>query len=79
MSQEKRPQGASLCVGNDLNAAATESLGLSLFHSHSNEDFALRPAPTLSRSNAPNHRFIHFDIAAKPRMFGMPDGTTKSV
>lgn len=79
MSQEKGSQGVGFSVGNDLNAAATESFWVGLFHGHSNEDFAHSPAPALPWANAANHRFIHFHIAGKPRVFGVPNGTTKSV
>jgi len=79
MSQKKGSQGVGLSVENDLNSAAAESFWMGLFHGHRNEDFASGPSPALSWVNTANHRFIYFHIAGKPRVFRMPNGTTKSV
>ena len=79
MRQKKESQGVGLSVGNDLNAAATESFWMVLFHGHRDENFASGPSPSLAWVNTANHRFIYFHIAGKPRVFGMPNGTTKSV
>lgn len=79
MSQEKGSQGVGLSVGNNLNSAASESFWVDLFHGHRNEDLASSPSSALPWVNAANHRFIHFHIAGKPRVFGVPNGTTKSV
>ncbi len=79
MSQEKRSQSVGLSVGNDLNAAATESFGVGLFHGHRNENFSSSSSTALSWTDAADHRFIHLHIAGKPCVFGLPDGTTKPV
>jgi len=79
MSQEKGSQGVGLSIGNDLNATAAKSFWVCLFNGHSNKDFASSPAPALFWANASNHCFIHFDIAGKSHVFGVPNGTTKSV
>jgi hypothetical protein len=79
MSQKKGSQGVGPRIRNDLNAAAAESFWMGLFYGHRDEDFACGPSPALAWANAANHRFIYFHIAGKPRVFRMPNGTTKSV
>ncbi len=79
MGQEKGSQGVGLSIGNDLNAAATEPFWMKLFHGHRNEHLASRPSSALSWARATNHRFIHFHVTAKPCVFRMSDGATKSV
>lgn len=79
MSQKKGSQGLGLSVGDDLNPAAAESFWVNLFHGHRNEYLASSPSSALPRVNAANHRFIHFHIAGKPRVFGVPNGAEKSV
>lgn len=79
MSQKKRSQGVGLSVGNDLNSTAAESFWMALFHGHRDEDFASGSTSTFAWANAANHRFIYFHTAGKPRVFRMPNGTTKSV
>lgn len=79
MSQEEGAQRVSLSVGDDLNAAATESFWLELLYGHSNEHLSSSPSPALSGASTAKHRFIHFHITGKSRAFGVPNGTTKSV
>ena len=79
MSQQKGSQGVGLSVGYHLNAAAAESFWLDLFHRHRNEDFASCPSSALPGVNSANNRFIHFHIAGKPRVFGVPNSAAKSV
>lgn len=80
MGQEKRSQTFGIGAGNDLNAAAAESHGVGLLlYGHRNEDFSLGSSPALSRVNAADHRFIHFNSAGKPCVLGGSNRTAESM